>query len=52
MYVVHLPNDKLLVEYKMEFSDRSDLQDPDHTVLFERQKPDPKDEHRRRGGAC
>ena len=44
MYVVHLPNDKLLVEYKMEFSDRSDLQDPDHTVLFERQKPDPKDD--------
>lgn len=48
MYVVHLPNDKLLVEYKTEFSDRPDLKDPDHTVLFERQKPDPNDEIARR----
>jgi peroxiredoxin/outer membrane lipoprotein-sorting protein len=48
MYVVRLPNDKLLVEYKMEFSDRPDLKDPDHTELFERQKPNPNDEIARR----
>jgi peroxiredoxin/outer membrane lipoprotein-sorting protein len=44
MYVVRLPNDKLLVQYNTEHSDRPDFNDSDHTVLFERQKPDPKDE--------
>jgi peroxiredoxin/outer membrane lipoprotein-sorting protein len=48
MFVVHLPNDKLLVEYKMEFSDRPDHKGPDHAELFERRKPDPNDEIARR----
>jgi outer membrane lipoprotein-sorting protein len=45
MYFVHLPNDKLLVEYKTEFQDRPDLKDADHTDLFERQKPGQNDEN-------
>ena len=48
MYVVHLPNDKLLVQYKTEYGDRPDFKDSDHAELFERQKPDPNDESARR----
>jgi peroxiredoxin/outer membrane lipoprotein-sorting protein len=47
MYFVHLPNDTLVVEYKAEYKDRPDLKDPDHTELFERQRPDPNDENAR-----
>jgi peroxiredoxin/outer membrane lipoprotein-sorting protein len=47
MYLVRLPNDKLLVVHKAEFKDRPDFKDPDHTELFERQKPDPSDENAR-----
>ncbi len=45
MYFVHLPNDKLVVEYKMEFHDRPDLKDTDLIVLFERQKPEQNDQN-------
>ena len=45
MYFVHLPNDKLVVEYKMEFHDRPDLKDTDLVVLFERQKPEQNDQN-------
>jgi peroxiredoxin/outer membrane lipoprotein-sorting protein len=47
MYFVRLPNDKLLVVHKAEFKDRPDFKDPDHTELFERQKPDPSGENAR-----
>ena len=45
MYFVHLPNDKLVVEYKMEFHDRADLKDTDLVGLFERQKPEQNDQN-------
>src|SRR5262245_8698526 len=39
MYLVRLPNDKLVVSYRSHFVDRPNNEEPDRTEFFERQKP-------------
>jgi len=39
MYLVRLPDDKLLVSYKSHSAERPNYEEPDRTELFQRQKP-------------
>jgi outer membrane lipoprotein-sorting protein len=39
VYLVRLPNDKLLVSYKSHVAERPNYEEPDRTELFERQQP-------------